>query len=337
MSLSPRYHSICSSEYLQDYWLSYFGRVEIDLDSIEFLTTDFRMSGQSFFDLIRILCKTANETIENALRVFQSTRLVTMNTLSHFQFNIETNTRLIEFQQQTISSFIDLIEVIRALIQTNQLAEELWTNVGPLSIYNNQTLTWAFNFRSRDFYRNSCSCAFSNQCIRLVGFYRQKDTIHNQPNITVPGLVLGCYPIDSLLLSTFECFYYEKCIQLLVDNYDFDIVGLVQPLDNRTLHIKPLENKNSRFSPNTKINEIFSQLFVENWINSSNYTSYYTRCAPSQCTYTVSRHFDIAYMFAIMLGLYGGLTAVLQIILPFLVTQIMQRKKPDNPINRSTG
>ncbi|CAF0782884.1 unnamed protein product [Adineta steineri] len=325
MTLSPRYHSICSSEYLQDDWLSYFGRVEIDIDSISFLTNDFRVSGQSFFDLVRILCQTANETIENALKVFKTTRLVTVNTLTPYQFHIETNTHFQEFQQQTINSFIDLIQLIRSLIQTNQLAEELWTNVGPLSIYDNQTLKWSFAFRPRDFYKNSCSCAYSNQCSRPVGFYFQGDTIRDQPNITVPGLFLGCYPIDSLLLSTFQCFYDEKCIKLLLDNYDFDVVGLVRPLNNRTFHIKPLEYRNSRFSPTTEINEIFSQLFVEEWINLSNFTSYYTRCAPSQCTYTISKRFDVAYAFTIMLGFYGGLSVILEILLLPLVKQTRQR------------
>jgi len=83
---------------------------------------------------------------------------------------------------------------------------------------------------------------------------------------------LGCYPIDSLLLSTLECFYDKNCVQILIDNYDFDRVGLLRPLENRTLRIQPLSNKSSRFSPNTTINQIFSQLFVEDWVNSSHFT-----------------------------------------------------------------
>ena len=64
----------------------------------------------------------------------------------------------------------------------------------------------------------------SNECTRPVGFYFQTDTIRAKPNITVPGLVLGCYAIDSLLLSTLECFYDKNCIKLLIDNYDFDVL-----------------------------------------------------------------------------------------------------------------
>ncbi|CAF1043600.1 unnamed protein product [Rotaria sp. Silwood1] len=339
MSLYPRYHSICSSDYLKDYWLSYFGRVEINLDSVDFLTTDFRTSGQSFFKLITILCVTANETVENALKVFRSNRLVTMNALSRSQFHIETTRRLKQFQEQTIASFLGLIELIRSSIQTNQLAEETWTNVGPLSIYNNETSKWSFRFRPRDFYTNSCSCAVSDQCTRPVGFYLQEtDNMLVPPNITVPGLVLGCYAMDSLLLSTLECFYEKKCIKLLVDGYYFDVVDLVRPLDIRAVQIEPLRNEGSRYYPNTTINEIFSQLFIEDWINSSNFTAYYKRCAPTQCTYTIQKRFDAGYMFTIMLGFYGGLSTILEIILPSLVKTSLQlwikRKKSvqsDNP------
>ncbi|CAF3985031.1 unnamed protein product [Rotaria sordida] len=344
MSLSPRYHSICSSEYLEEHWLSYFGQVELDIESILLLSTDFRITGQSFFDLMRILCETSRETVEHALRIFQSNRLVTMNALSRSQFNIETMTRMKQFEKRTITSFVDLIELVRSSIQTNQLADVTWTNVGPLSQYNNETSKWSFRFRSRNFYANSCSCAVSNQCTRSVGFYFQTDTIRSQPNITVPGLVLGCYTIDSLLLSTLECFYDKQCVKLVVDNYDFDVVGLVRPLNSHAVQIEPLRNENSRFYPNTTINEIFSQLFVEDWINSSNFTSYYTRCAPTQCTYTIREHISLTYMLTMMLGFYGGLSAILEIVLPPIVKVILQqwskRKKRiqlDNLNNITTG
>ncbi len=58
VSLAPRYHKICSSEFLQDYWPSYFDRVDLNL-----ISPDFRISGESFFDLNRIFCQAANATV----------------------------------------------------------------------------------------------------------------------------------------------------------------------------------------------------------------------------------------------------------------------------------
>jgi hypothetical protein len=88
--------------------------------------------------------------------------------------------------------------------------------------------------------------------------------------------------------------------------------------------------------PNITINEIFSQLFVEDWINSSNYSSYYTRCQPSQCTYIIQKRFDTVYMLTIMIGFYGGLGAILDIILPPIVKVLRRRwikRRQTNPGN----
>ncbi|UJR29777.1 hypothetical protein I4U23_017324 [Adineta vaga] len=325
LSLSVDYHSICSSKLIENDWLSYFGNIEIDIELVTFLTTDFRVSGQSFFDLIRLLCKMSNETINDSIKLFQSNRLITLNTLSSKQFSIEMEIHLKQFQDKTISSFIDLIQLIRLLIQTNQLSEELWTNLGPFATFNNQSQQWLFEYRSRNFYENNCSCQYSNQCFRSVGFYYQNDTIRSKTNLIVPGLILSCYPIDSLLLSTFQCFYDENCMKFLMKNYYFDVENLVKPLNQRIYQIKSLENHNSRFYPNTTINEIFSQLFIEKWINQTNFSSYYQRCSPSQCTFIEIKRFDIPYMLTIMLGFYGSLTAILEIILPTFIQMIFKK------------
>ncbi|CAF1354313.1 unnamed protein product [Rotaria sordida] len=335
MSLRPRYHSICSSEFIEDYWLAYFADVEKDVHAVELVSSDFRVIGQAFFELMRTLCKTSHETIENALKVFGSNRLVTMYVLSRTQFNIETMTRLKRFEQQTISSLLNLIQLICSSIKTNQIVEGMFTNAGPKSKYDNETSKWSFYYGPRNYYTNSCSCAVSDECSRPVGFHFQNSTSVDTPNITIPGLFFGCYAIDFVLLSTLECLYEKNCVKLLVDNYYFDVVGLFKPLNSRAVQIQPLPHGNSRFYPNTTINEIVSEAFVEDWINSTNYTSYYERCAPSQCTYTIQKRLNID-MLAKLLGYYGGLSVILEIILPALVRIVLQqrskRKQETKPI-----
>jgi hypothetical protein len=119
--------------------------------------------------------------------------------------------------------------------------------------------------------------------------------------------------------------------------YDFDVVGLVRPLDNRIANTQPLRHENSRFPPNITMELIASQLFIENWTTSSNFTAYYARCAPTHCTYSIRRRFDMAYMIAMMLGFYGGLSVILEIILPPIVKSIRQRSHKRDPISSSTA
>ena len=342
MSIAPRYHQICSSQFLEDYWLSYFGRVEKEKDTVAFLALDFRILGQSFFDLTRIFCQTSKQTVHDALRVFRSDRLVTANAFSRSQFNLETCARLEQFKRQTIAAFLNLIELVRSTIQANGLVTELWSSAGPISRFDEKTSTWSLRFRARQFFNNSCSCALSNQCTRPLGFYCEADTIYSEPNITVRGLVIGCYAIDSFLLSTLECLFDRECIRLIIDSYEFDVVGLLRPLDIRALNIAPLENSTSRFPPQTSMERIVSQLFIEDWSTSNNFTAYYTRCAPKKCTYTIRQRFDRAYMVTVMLGFYGGISALLEIILPPLVKLarsrwVKRRSRQQKTTNSLTG
>ncbi|CAF1092079.1 unnamed protein product [Adineta steineri] len=336
MSISPRYHQICSSEFLEKTWLSYFDLKEINSSTTLFTGVDFRISGQSFFSLLRDLCKLSKETVNNAIRLFRSRRLVTLNTFSEIQFHDETKIRLKLFQQQTIASFVNLIQLIRSSIQTNRLITDLLNDAGFSPNFNNKTSKWSPIFYYRNIDNSSCSCAYSSQCIRSQGFYLQSDDRDSNPKIIIPGLVLGCYTIDSLLFSNLQCLYQQKCIQLLIDMYYFDAVGLFHPLNNRTAHIQSLEKNKTRFTPNTTIESIVSQLFVEDWRTSKNFSAYYRRCAPKQCTYNIIRRFHMTYMITIMLGFYSGLSVILEIILPHLVRFIRQQwKKRQHNIDSS--
>jgi hypothetical protein len=327
MSISPRYHQICSSEFIENSWLSYFELREINSSTTLFTGVDFRISGQSFFSLMRDLCQLSKETVNNAIQLFQSRRLVTVNTLSSTQFNDETNKRLKLFQQQTITSFVNLIELIRSSIQTNRLVTDLLNDAGFSPNFNNKTSKWSPIFYYRNIDNSSCSCAYSSQCTRPQGFYLQSDNRDSNPKIIIPGLVLGCYTIDSLLFSTLQCLFEEKCIQLLIDMYSFDAIGLFQPLDIRTTHIQPLRKENSRFPYNITVESIISQLFVEDWRTSKKFATYYRRCAPKQCTYSITRRFNVTYMITMMLGFYSGLSVILEILLPNLVRSIRRRWK----------
>jgi hypothetical protein len=327
IAISPQYHQICSSEFLEKTWLSYFELKEVKPNTTLFTGVDFRISGQSFFTLMRDLCKFSKVTVDNAIRSFQSDRLVTVNALSHTQFNDEIKTRFKQFEQQTIASFVNLLELIRSSIQTNRLVSSLLNDVGLSSSFNKLTSKWSPILHYRDVENSSCSCAYSSQCTRPQGFYLQSDDRDINPRIIIPGLVIGCYTIDSLLFSTLECLYEQKCVKLLLDMYYFDAVGLLKPLNTRTTRIQSLHKDNSRFSPNTTVESILAQLFIEHWNTSENFTAYYRQCAPKQCTYSIIRRFDTAYMIAMMLGFYSGLSAILEIILPSLVRSIRRRWK----------
>jgi hypothetical protein len=118
--------------------------------------------------------------------------------------------------------------------------------------------------------------------------------------------------------------------------YDFDVKGLLQPLDIRITHIQPLRKENSRFSPNTTVESIVSQQFIEDWGTSTNFTAYYERCSPKQCTYSIARRFNRTYMLAMMLGFYSGLSVILETTLPHFIRFIRRRWIKQQPNTGNT-
>ncbi|UJR10950.1 hypothetical protein I4U23_015135 [Adineta vaga] len=325
MSISPRYHPICSSKFITKTWLSYFELFEVNLNSTFFIARDFRISGQSFFNIIRDLCHTAKGTVEHAIRSFQSRRLVTVNVLSYKRFQDQTKQRLKQFEEETKAYYVNLPELLRSSFHINHLITNALTSAAFSTIFDNQTSKWMPSFYSQDIHNSSCSCAISSQCVRPQGFYLQDDSDNLHPKVIIPGLYHGCYTIDSILLSNLECLFNKICFQLLLDMYHYDAADLLQPLDNQIRQIQPLENVNSRFSPNTPIETLVSQLFIEDWGTTRNFTAYYERCIPKECTYSLTGRFDRTYMIATMLGFYGGLGAILDIILPHIVRFIRRR------------
>ncbi|CAF0883127.1 unnamed protein product [Adineta ricciae] len=325
LSISPRYHQICSSPFLKSSWLAYFNIEEITANTTFFPPVDFRFGGQSFFDLLRVLCQTSEETVSNAIHLFRSRRLISINTLSRSEFHQEIQTRLSQFQQRTVSSFTHLLELVRSSIQTNRLVADLLTTTGFSYLLNKQTMTYSPRFYSRNI--GNCSCAITSECTRPQGFYLRLDLLNAEPKTIIPGLVLGCYTIDSLLFSTLECLFEKKCLKLIISMRDFNASGLFHPMDKRVTKVQPLRRNNSRFQSNTTLQSIMSELFIEDWRTSNNFTAYYHRCAPKECIYTLRRRFDTAYMIAIMLGFYSGLSAILEIVLPSCVRVLRQQWK----------
>ncbi|CAF5004632.1 unnamed protein product [Rotaria sp. Silwood1] len=132
-------------------------------------------------------------------------------------------------------------------------------------------------------------------------------------HVEIKGLHIGCLPSESLLASTFECFYDSNCIDL-IRNHMFGN-------KNRTLAL-PLNDSNvfnSNYNPNTTINNIASELFIEDWSMKAHYDRYFTECTSINCFYSYTERANPFYVATTLLGLYGGLTVVLRWWSPRLV------------------
>ncbi|CAF3913855.1 unnamed protein product [Adineta steineri] len=127
-------------------------------------------------------------------------------------------------------------------------------------------------------------------------------------NVTIPGLVVDCLPIQTMFASTLECFYNQSCLNILLSAYQVNInISIL----NTSL--------SSRFTPTTTLNYLVNELFIEEIFNETIYGSYYQQCAPVYCSYTYSQRFDLVYVITTLIALFGGLNVTLLLIAPYLI------------------
>ena len=134
-------------------------------------------------------------------------------------------------------------------------------------------------------------------------------SLHRDVLYSVPGFYTGCYITEALLQSSLECFYNQSCIEQ-VQSFILSNVSLrVEALDS----LLPSEYKST-----STINDLLLQLMIEQWNLSTMYEGYYNECQPAQCVYRYETRNDAIYIVTTVIGLIGGLSTAMRIIIPLL-------------------
>ncbi|CAF1188973.1 unnamed protein product [Adineta steineri] len=315
MTVTPQFHQLCSSDFVQDdRWLLYFGNTPSvnrtnNSAIVTFSDGDFRgAAGTSLFLLMQTLCETANTTVVNAAIVFGATKLVNAYLMSHVLFENKTNELARQFQQETQASFLILFSQVSTAIRNNQFYNPSNPAADIVKGSTAGSSVYTIRLRLKSIYPSGpvCSCAISSKCTRPLGFYCSASSCHSlnsQPNITVPGMFVGCTSIDSLFLSTLTCLYNQSCIQFLLNWYLFDLNGRIAPIDPRAANTTALDpDLPSQFLPNSTFQPLVLNMFIENWTSSSDYSTYYTTCNPDSCTYTYDQRYALIAAITVLIA-----------------------------------
>jgi hypothetical protein len=118
-----------------------------------------------------------------------------------------------------------------------------------------------------------------------------------------------CTPLESLLQSTIECLYDDSCVDDLTVYLN---MTLQSPI--------PLNENQTRFSPNDTIDSIVQQMFIETCSPNVSYQEFFNECRPLSCSITLTERNSFIVIFTILLGLYGGLITFLRFMVPTLLT-----------------
>ncbi|CAF1026860.1 unnamed protein product [Adineta steineri] len=251
------------------------------------------------FQALNTLCELINGIISQSLTRFYSTQYISAFVTTSDVFESEISALKDQFISSTTHNFLASLSAVQGTTQSNALFSSINTNY----IFYGQ----GNNFSSSPIQYGNCSCATSATCAYQAGIsFPDEKAVY----LTVPGMYVGCYIFESLLQSDLRCFYDQTCINQLKKPSVSSVPPSAIALDKSLL---------DRFSENSTIEELINQLMVAEWNSSIIYENYYNECQPSQCTYTHQTKNSVIYIVTALVGLIGGLTTALELIVPRMV------------------
>ncbi|CAF1685254.1 unnamed protein product, partial [Adineta ricciae] len=231
IQINPVFHPVCSSDFVTQEWFHFLYHTDNEEEQ-RFL---FLVSAQ--FQVLSYLCNLTKETLDNNLMELHSKKLITVNLI----------------KKSTPRRFKRSLDVISGIIHGNffiTFPQTNWKftsyNVAEGSPYYTNPLTYK---------NNSCTCGTSSKCTETS---------------KIDGLLIGCYPLESLLQSSLKCLYNQTCLtsikELTKNNDSFEI----------------LSTNNQLYSIDETVQQIVDRLFVIDWsINQSYYEEYFKQCHPT--------------------------------------------------------
>ena len=313
IQLQPIYHQLCSSFVVSDFWAYHVRALLQFYPEIPLHRLDFRHTYQTFYLLWR-LCTLINETVATSIQTFDQTQLVTSYLLSADLFENQMFAIIRKFQTELVKSLLRFFQLTRNITYVNQYFST--ANIGPLEIIYPRTTSFSIHSYSGENGNTSytCSCANDITCKSQLGLYNTQYI--STPKSLVAGLYRACFALESLLQSTLECFYDDQdCLTNVLNFYnDSDIPNDIIRLNS---------SLNSRFKTNSTIGSLFAAFFIEYWNQSLNYSSYFSLCRPATCNYKIFRSNSPLETATLVLGLVGGLSVSLRLLIPFIVSIVL--------------
>ncbi|CAF1662607.1 unnamed protein product, partial [Adineta ricciae] len=298
-------HQVCQSDFVTQKWINYLA---ISFGGVPEEHMNFQMVGAFIFQGLSTLCSLVNETISNRLTQFYSNQYISAFVTPKDIFESQTTTFIDQFKSSTTAEFLASLTMIRNITQSNALVSSLFTNfMFEYDYYRGPARSWPRKY-------GDCTCALSHICVVTATI----SDFYGTSRFSIPGLYVGCYIIEALLQSNLQCFYDNNCINTLKSYFTESTPMNVTPLN---------ESLSNRFLKDSTIENILKELMVEKWNSSSTYGKYYNECQLSQCIYTKLAKNGVLYIVTTVIGLLGGLTTVLKILVPGLVTFISNMKR----------
>ncbi|CAF1306333.1 unnamed protein product [Adineta ricciae] len=290
-------HQMCSSVLITDEWFEY---LSYRSDDNQVHSDDFRWIGQALFQSFHTVCNMAKQTISDSLSQFYSNQYITTSVTSFELFTLQTKSSLDQFMSIGKTNLFLALDLIQNTTGANYLLSARKTNYYFYHRY------YTFDYVLKDS-NETCTDPIERN-------FKKPVSIFAYPNHTtlleIPGLLTGCYVIDAALQSTLECFYNQSCVTQILSYLHGE-----PPTNDMSLNA----SSPSRFLVNSTLEQLLSELMIEQWAVAPTYEKYYSECQPKQCTFTYKKKNDVIFIMTAIVGLVGGLSTILRLIVPILV------------------
>jgi len=325
--IEPQYHEVCLSEFVSSKWIDV--QFYQQSSSPVMFTNDIGYQSQFHFQLLSTLCHMADQTIQDSLQSFYRTKFVTIQVVSRQSFQTQIDLMMEKFKRTMPESFQRTLNLLKTNFETNLFVTPMnsqfviMTLLGiPIMTLSEYSNPWPEKLRckSSEF---TCTCLPSSfeEC-------PQKTVIpDNGTTYSISGMFQAWFPLQSLLVSTLECFYNDTCLSQIVKY----INSTVSPINFNTLKSSSLSLNNSQYDT---IELLANNLFIRSWNNKSSFESYFNHCHPLTCQYTYESRSDLIYIVTTIIGLIGGVNIFLGLLLPHVVklvtsiwNHVLQRKR----------
>jgi hypothetical protein len=207
IEIEPFYHQVCSSDMVSQRWINYYNSYKL------YLTTsplEFRANAGSQFQILATLCDQAQQKVNDSLQLFLQKQVVSSQIIPQDLFASQINESIEEWKSNTLNSFLHPLQLIRLTNQGNQLINALHNFQFTSNQISEQLISIPVNY-------SNCSCAESGSCHTSMGIFN-----FDWPSFSfvelflIPNFFTGCFPVESLLESTLECFYDQECLNTVV-------------------------------------------------------------------------------------------------------------------------
>jgi hypothetical protein len=298
VQLDVTHHAVCSSHFISQAWIE----TTFNENVTRISPIDVRKTLSAFWQSIRSLCALVKAAVSDGFDDFRARSFISqeaqtreyLQTQARLNLNFSLETSLAKLQRNLL--------MIRQSVAGNRFISGLNTNYR-IVIIKNRTTSSLVQPKPVVF-PNGCSCLDPSGCPQHTFLFENHTSTHGTG---VPGMIFNCQPFDGVLASSLECFYQSSCLSLLQQALSIPM----KPI--------PLTSTGSRFSPNTTMQALVNNLMIEQLIDETLFTQYYSRCDPTYCIYSYSRRFDVLFIVTLVISAFGGISTIAKLVSRLLV------------------